>query len=193
VDIAQFRSWFDAKLIDQSPACLLVCMQGLSPSPGRGQREHELGVEPFLQRMLRRYRAGSTVGSQVEFVNSSLTLAPGFSGGQFKMETPNDNSTYLIIDSISSDGWRGTRRQLGYSPDGSQWQGPSPQGSDQRFGIPSRWVGALHQHHLYYVSRYSGCPSGHPRPSRQIRRWGSMTFRCWGRTGPTAVPRTTPC
>jgi hypothetical protein len=55
VDISQFRSWFDAKLIDESPACLLICMQGLSTSPGRGQREHEVGVEPFLQRMLRRH------------------------------------------------------------------------------------------------------------------------------------------
>ena len=54
MDIAQFGSRLDAKLVDESPACLLVGTQGLSPLPGPGHREHELGVEPFLQGMLRR-------------------------------------------------------------------------------------------------------------------------------------------
>jgi hypothetical protein len=47
---------------------------------------------------------GSTLFSKVEFVNTSKTLALGFSGGKFKMETPNDNSTYLILDGILLDG-----------------------------------------------------------------------------------------
>ncbi len=51
MDIAQFRAGLDAELIDQHPACLLISMQRLSSPPGAGQREHELGVEPFLQRM----------------------------------------------------------------------------------------------------------------------------------------------
>ena len=51
VDIAQFGPWFDAEFIDECPACLPVGIQGLRPPAGLGQRKHELGVEPFLQRV----------------------------------------------------------------------------------------------------------------------------------------------
>jgi hypothetical protein len=48
--------------------------------------------------------SGYNVGDKIEFVNTSMNLALGFSGGQFKMETPRDSSTYLIIGSVSPDG-----------------------------------------------------------------------------------------
>jgi len=38
------------------------------------------------------------IGAEIEFVNTAGTLALGYSGGQFKMETPNDSSTYLVVE-----------------------------------------------------------------------------------------------
>jgi len=37
------------------------------------------------------------VGDKLEFVDQSKTFALGFSGGLFKLETPNDSSTYVVV------------------------------------------------------------------------------------------------
>ena len=37
------------------------------------------------------------LGDALEFVDQSKTFALGFSGGLFKLETPNDSSTYVVV------------------------------------------------------------------------------------------------
>ncbi len=47
---------------------------------------------------------------KLEFVDEGKTFALGYSGGQAKLETPNDNSTYVIVGS------------QGYLNDHGPWQ-----------------------------------------------------------------------
>jgi hypothetical protein len=55
VDSAQFGARLDAELVDEDPACPLVGVQRLGPPADGRQREHELGMEPFLQRVAGRH------------------------------------------------------------------------------------------------------------------------------------------
>jgi hypothetical protein len=43
-----------------------------------------------------------SVGDNLEFVDQNKTFALGFSGGLFKLETPSDSSTYLVVDLTES-------------------------------------------------------------------------------------------
>ena len=86
-------------------------------------------------------------GDELEFVDQSKTFALGFSGGLFKLETPNDNTTYVVISFIDFSNGFGILSNAAQT----NWMGPNGRGLERQGPhqcVPSRRrVGALPVHH----------------------------------------------
>jgi hypothetical protein len=54
----------------------------------------------WYERDLSRSSGAIQVGDKLEFVDSSMTYALGYSGGQIKLETPNADVTFVLVDEI---------------------------------------------------------------------------------------------
>ena len=87
------------------------------------------------------------VGDHIEFVDDSLTYAIGFSGGLEKLQTPNANVDYLIVNAIGTPhngttGGSPTWLDLTIPNDPGYGIEPSPKGVDLTLESPQPdWAG----------------------------------------------------
>jgi hypothetical protein len=104
-----------------------------------------VGSAYWYYRDLSRSSGQLEVGDKLEFVDEAKKYALGYSGGAIKLETPNDNTTYVIVEGIAqvggTYGWQellipvaGLGIQPGYGmyPEGAG----DPLGTPTNFGIP---------------------------------------------------------
>ena len=104
-----------------------------------------VGSAYWYYRDLSRSSGSIEVGDHLEFVDDNKAYALGYSGGQIKLETPNADTTYVIVEGIAqvggTYGWQellipvpGLGIQPGYGiyPEGAG----DPLGTPVNFGIP---------------------------------------------------------
>jgi hypothetical protein len=105
--------------------------------------ERCIGSSYWYYRDLTRSSGGVQQGDHLEFVDDNKTYALGYSGGQIKLETPNDNTTYVIVEEIGGPannyGWQELLipvSGLGIVPG----YGIYPEGAGQPLGTPGNFT-----------------------------------------------------
>jgi hypothetical protein len=66
--------------------------------------ERCIGSAYWYYRDLSRSSGAIQAGDHLEFVDETKTFALGYSGGLIKLETPNDSTTYVIVEAIGGPG-----------------------------------------------------------------------------------------
>jgi hypothetical protein len=105
--------------------------------------ERCIGSAYWYYRDLSRSSGAIAVGDKLEFVDETKTFALGYSGGQIKLETPNDNTTYVLVEAIGGPannyGWQELLipvAGLGIVPG----YGIYPEGAGEPLGTPGNYA-----------------------------------------------------